>query len=152
MFCPSSNLFATFYRWITIATLGFCLGKFFDFALINLLKDSFAKARARLVIQSFDFLWFVSVMVVCRARKEWPAYFTLSINELPGMEEGAPRANLPASVTSFITNKFLYDEGEDYDRKSCGSIGSDEAVMFVNPCNYTLEVDDYVSVPAKNDG
>ena len=71
------------FRYITIAALGFCLTKFFDFALINLLADSFARARARLFLQSLDFIWITAVMVVCRARKEWPAYFTLSINELP---------------------------------------------------------------------
>jgi len=82
-------------------------------------------------------------MVVCRPRKEWPAYFTLSINELPGQEEGNERqVNLPPSFTSLITQKFLMNDDDD-DNKSCGSIGSDEAVLFVNPCNYTLEVDDY---------
>ena len=40
-----------------------------------------------------------------------------------------------------ITERFLFEDGED-DRKSIGSIGSDEAVMFVNPNNYTLEVDE----------
>ena len=37
-------------KWITIAALGFSLCKFFNFALINLLSDSWAKARARLVL------------------------------------------------------------------------------------------------------
>lgn len=134
------------YRWITIGSLGFCLCKFSEFALINLLSDSFAKARAQVAIQSLDFFWFGIILIACRARKEWPPYFTLSINELPGQEEGAngPRANLPGSVTSFITSKFLFDDdNNEDDRKSVGSIGSDEAVMFVNPCNYTLEVDDF---------
>lgn len=85
-------------------------------------------------------------MVVCRPRKEWPAYFTLSINELPGQEEGNERqVSVPPSLTSLITQRFLMndDDDEDDDKKSCGSIGSDEAVLFVNPCNYTLEVDGY---------
>lgn len=67
-----------------ISGLGFCMTKFFDFALINLFSDSFAKERGRIVLQSFDFVWILTVMWFCRARKEWPAYFTLSINELPG--------------------------------------------------------------------
>ena len=45
-------------------------------------------------------------------------------------------------MTTLITEKFLFDQDGD-DAKSFGSIGSDEAVMFVNPCNYTLETDDY---------
>jgi len=40
-----------------------------------------------------------------------------------------------------ITDKFLFEDGEN-DRKSIGSIGSDEAVLFLNPNNYTLEIDD----------
>ena len=44
-------------------------------------------------------------------------------------------------MTSLITEKFLFDQNAD-DVKSCGSIGSDEAVLFVNPCNYTLDDDD----------
>ena len=76
---------------ITISALGFCLTKFFDFALVNLLSDAFAKVRARVFLQFLDFVWIASVMFVCRPRKEWPPYFTLSINELPGKEEGNQR-------------------------------------------------------------
>ena len=47
-------------------------------------------------------------------------------------------------MTSLITEKFLFDQNND-DVKSCGSIGSDEAVLFVNPCNYTLDDDDDMS-------
>ena len=54
-------------------------------------------------------------MVVCRPRKEWPAYFTLSINELPGVDGGNGQRNvtLPASMTSLITEKFLFDDEDD---------------------------------------
>jgi len=82
--------------------------------MINMLDDSFAKARARIVLQSFDFVWITSVMIVCRARKEWPPYFTLSINEVPGAngqgEDGQRVAALPPSLTSMITEKFLFDD------------------------------------------
>ena len=40
-----------------------------------------------------------------------------------------------------ITEKFFFEDGES-DRKSIGSIGSDEAVLFLNPNNYTLEIDE----------
>ena len=133
----------TMIKWITYAALGFCLSKFFDFALVNLLSDSWAKQRARLILQSFDFLWITSIMWVCRARKEWPAYFTLSINEIPDQnDENGQRSDLPPSMTTMITEKFLFEQDGDCDQKSVGSIGSDEAVMFVNPCNYTLETDE----------
>ena len=130
-------------KCITVCALGFCISKFLDFALINLLSDTFARVRARTVLQTFDFFWITSVMVVCRPRKEWPPYFTLSINELPGQidQNGLRSATLPPSLTSMITEKFLFEDGEN-DRKSIGSIGSDEAVLFLNPNNYTLEIDD----------
>ena len=41
---------------------------------------------------------------------------------------------------SLITPNFLFNDDED--KKSCGSIGSEEAVLFVNPCNYTLDEDE----------
>ena len=44
-------------------------------------------------------------------------------------------------MTSMISENFLFEDGEN-DRKSIGSIGSDEAVMFINPNNYTLEIDE----------
>ena len=79
---------AQMIKWIAFAALGFSLNKFLDFALVNMLDDSWAKVRARIVLQSFDFIWITSIMIVCRARKEWPPYFTLSINEVPGAGEG----------------------------------------------------------------
>lgn len=80
-------------------------------------------------------------MIVCRPRKEWPPYFTLAINEVPAAgENGQNRATLAPSIISLIDEKLLFDL--DDDKKSEGSIGSDDAVMFVNPCPYTLEVDD----------
>jgi len=44
-------------------------------------------------------------------------------------------------MTSLITDAFLFDQEDD--AKSVGSVGSDEIVLFVNPNNYTLELDDY---------
>lgn len=58
-----------------------------------------------------------------------------------GDDNGRNQVNLPASMTSIITEKFLFDQ-DDWDKRSAGSIGSNEAVMFVNPCNYTLDIDD----------
>ena len=40
----------------------------------------------------------------------------------------------------------MFDDVDD-DKKSSGSIGSDDVVMFVNPCKYTLEVDTTVIEP-----
>ena len=37
-------------KFITVCALGFCVSKFLDFALINLLSDTFARVRARIVL------------------------------------------------------------------------------------------------------
>jgi len=47
---PSFILKRQMIKWIMIGGLGFCLTKFFDFALINLFQDSFAKERGRIVL------------------------------------------------------------------------------------------------------
>ena len=83
-----------------------------------------------------------------RGRKEWPPYFSLSINEIPGQvdENGQRAAALAIAKVSMINEKLLFDDVDD-DKKSSGSIGSDDVVMFVNPCMYTLEVDTTVIEP-----
>lgn len=68
----------SFIKW---ASLGFCLTKTCDFVLVNLLVAKHEKARAHCALQALDFLWICSVLLVCRSRKHWPAYFTLPIND-----------------------------------------------------------------------
>ena len=110
------------------------------------MDDSWARARAHLALQACDFLWFATIMVVCRARKEWPAYFTLSINELPGQEEGEGNENLPMALTSLISERFLFHD-YDEDKRELSSLGDEEAVIIVNPTQYTLETDDFALPP-----
>jgi len=65
------------------------------------------------------------------------------------MEAGNNAAvSIPASLTALVSDKFLIgqEDGDD-DKKSVGSIGSDDLVCIVNPNNYTLEVDDYLDQP-----
>ena len=50
---------------------------------------------------------------------------------------------MPASLTALVSDKFLLNDQDDDDKKSVGSIGSDELVCIVNPNNYTLEYDDF---------
>ena len=68
-------------KCITWTTLGFCLTKLCDFVLVNLLVAKYEKAHAHCALQVLDFLCISTVLLVCRARKQWPPYFTLSINE-----------------------------------------------------------------------
>ena len=34
------------------------------------------------VTQSMDFVWIAMILIVCRPRKQWPPYFTLSVHEM----------------------------------------------------------------------
>ena len=139
------------FRWITLSSVGFCLTKVLSFAMVNMFEDDFARERAATVLQSFDFIWVGMLLVVCRARKEWPPYFSLSINEVPGLQEdanGERRAAMPPALTSFITTSFLFDEDfTDVEKRRCDSFGSfadlgeEDAIMIVGPTKYTLEAE-----------
>ena len=124
-----------------IGSLGFCVTKFVDFAVINILGDHWARARARIVLQSFDFLTLGLILLACRPRKDWPPFFSLTLHEFNvgpvGRNQGG-NAITPSTVhTSYITSKLLINDDEDDSRT--GDIGKDEAVVFVNPTKYSLE-------------
>ena len=100
--------------------------------------------------QSIDFISFGIILLVCRPRKTWPAFFTLGINELDIGRERGPNGQasrrVPAPfMKSEINNDLMF---EDYDQTrtssfgSAGSIGSNEAVLFLNPTKYTLDKDE----------
>jgi hypothetical protein len=95
------------------------------------------------------------VIWACRPRKEWPAFFSLSINEFHAGQFGNQRANgesmvaPPPALNCFITSKLLFEE-QDGDK-----IGSDEeeltdetAVLFINPTKYSLEEDAFSLNPS----
>ena len=142
---PSLVIKAQMIRYIMIGSLGFCITNFFDYAIINLLGDHWFREKARLTIQSFDFVTLGLMLYVCRPRKEWPAFFSLTINEfnagpIGNQANGAPRSAPPPAMVSYITSKLLVDGEEDDSR--AGEIGAEEAVVFVNPTKYSLNVDD----------
>ena len=85
-------------------------------------------------------------MFVCRARKVWPTYFTLSLSdrlEIEGQQEISSDANpIPVSLSCLINEKTLFDEEslsnlEENDSEE--SIDENEAVLFINPNEYTLD-------------
>ena len=62
-----------------------------------------------------DFLTFGVILITCRPRKAWPAFFTLGINELDFGRERGP--NGPASrrvpapfLKAEVTNQLLINE------------------------------------------
>jgi hypothetical protein len=68
--------------WIMIGSCGFCFGKLLQYGIVNMLGDKFIILKLDLVTQAMDFFWIGVMMVACRPRKQWPSYFTLSINDL----------------------------------------------------------------------
>ncbi len=96
------------------------------------------------------------ILVACKPRHQWPAYFTLSVHEMRN-EEGRGGANShnddPNHVTApllvgAISNDFLY---KHYDTDRCDSIGSNDAVIFLNPVKYTLDETDFTDRSAFDD-
>lgn len=94
-----------------------------------------------------DFISIGIILLACRPRKTWPAFFTLGINELDIGRERGPNGQasrrVPAPfMKSEINNQLMF---EDYDQTrtssfgSAGSIGSNEAVLFLNPTKYSLD-------------
>ena len=147
---------------ITIGTFLFTFSKVLDFGVINLLNNQFAVQRARLFFQMFDFVSLGIILVVCWPRKEWPPFFTLAVNELfdqnGNLRQGGGRNLDPAtSMTSYITEKLLCgptDDAEDpeiADSKKSEAwvqidrtfqLGTKDAVLFINPTKYSLDLDD----------
>jgi len=124
-----------------IGTVGFCIGKMVRYGFINNIADDFLNVKMQLVIASVDFIWFTMILVACRPRKEWPAFFTLSVTEMgqagPGLDGNERILAPPPLLTSLINEKLLSDQ---FDAES--QIGTDDAVLFVNPTKYTLDPTD----------
>lgn len=75
---------------IMLGTSLFCITKIFDYGFSNNLGDQYMEVKLNTVGQSMDFVSFIIILIACRPRKTWPAFFTLGINELDfGRERGA---------------------------------------------------------------
>jgi len=102
-----------------------------------------------LTLQSFDFIWIGLILWGCRPRKEWPAYFTLAVNDFAPQQQGnnGERAVAlpPSLVTNCINDTLLNDEDFDIE-KNPDAIGDNDAVIIINPTKYTLEPDDYAYI------
>lgn len=128
-----------------IGAIGFCFNKIVCYGIINNLNDEFAVIRLQLITQGMDFLWVLMILLVCRPRKQWPPYFTLSVHEMRNADgRGNNNNDVPIHeaaplLVGLISEEFLFDK---YDTDRTTSIGSDDAVLFVNPTKYSLDEDD----------
>ncbi len=82
------------------------------------------------------------ILWACKPRKQWPVYFTLSVHEMRSAEGRGARANdeeglMPAPMlVGLISQDYLH---KFYDDNRTDSIGSQDAVIFINPVNYTVD-------------
>ena len=84
------------------------------------------------------------ILLACHPRKQWPAYFTLSVHEMRSQDGRGLRNDDPSYAPAplligWISPDWLCSNKEK-DRSD--SIGTNDAVLFVNPVEYTIEPDD----------
>lgn len=132
-------------KWICVGSVGFCATKVLLYGIINNMMDDFVTYKLELIPQGFDFIWVSIILIACRPRKAWPAYFTLSVHEMRSTEgRGGPDqygdAHKPAPLLVGLIPPSLLQHKQEKDR--CDSIGSNDAVLFLNPVEYTVDQHD----------
>jgi len=94
-------------------------------------------------LQGVDLIWFSMILIACRPRREWPAFFNIGVNDMNaqlnrGRAEGlAPQKATPI-ISESITQGFLKDY-YDSNTTQPDSICSEDAIIFVNPTKYTID-------------
>ena len=108
------------------------------------MMDDFLTYKLELITQGFDFVWVCIILIVCRPRKQWPPYFTLSVHEMRnaegrGAHNDSENYQAPAPFLVGMINKAWLTSKWETDR--CESIDSNDAVLFLNPVQYTVDPD-----------
>lgn len=136
-------------KWISVGSVGFCLTKVLLYGVINNMMDDYVSYKLELLPQGFDFIWVSIILIACRPRKIWPPYFTLSVHEMRSAEGRGGNNNgddghAPAPLLVGQINQTLLEQNHEKDR--CDSIGTNDAILFLNPVEYTVDLDntDYI--------
>ena len=79
---PSLRIKYTMLKYMGVAGIGYALCKAVHYGVINMLGDQFFQMRAYVALDSLSVIWFTLLLVVCRPRKQWPEFFTLSFDEM----------------------------------------------------------------------
>lgn len=77
---PSLTLKRYMLIWMNIAAVGFCLTMILHFGVINNLSNVYVTFKLEIFVQALEMVWVTTLLLACRPRKVWPAYFTLSID------------------------------------------------------------------------
>ena len=99
---------------------GFCVTKILLYGVVNNLWDEFITFKLELLTQGMDFIWVLVILIACRPRKRWPAYFTLSVGEMRSAEGRGNRivdgdgnaGSLAPLLISLITPDFLFKKAQ----------------------------------------
>lgn len=142
-------------RNILLGSATFCFSNVLHFAFANMLGDQFVRVKLILTLQSFDFIWIAFILWGCRPRKEWPAFFSLSINEfMPGQRAGSNQREIvlpPSLSTAPIIDTLISEDLLEMDNK-CDSVGPNDGVIVINPTKYTIQFDDFDYEYGTNEG
>ena len=78
----SLNIKKNLVMSMLVGNLLFCVSQIIRFGIVNLIENEITEVRGQAILQGFDFLWVLIILVVCRPRSDWPQYFDQSIEEL----------------------------------------------------------------------
>lgn len=117
-------------------------------------------------VQLSEFILFGTMLFIFRPRKQWPDYFQIGLggfaanaNRPPGEDVNLNNVvqNMVPIFTSTIDNQLLKPKtvspsdmhninksvtssfGSNDSFRSFGSMGTDEALIIINPCDYTIQ-------------
>ena len=98
------------------------------------------------MIINVDMINFAAFLYIFRTRKEWPEYFSLGLDD----HRRVRRANqsnengiiVPIKTSVITVNKASFESNGSFE--SFGSMGEEDALIIVNPNQYTLDDKDII--------
>ena len=151
-------------RQLNVVILLFFVPKFAlsVYAMLNI-GNEFANAKMLAAVELLDTFTMTLLLFVFRPRRQWPDLFWIGIGE-PNARNGnrgrsdpnsAP--NLAQVKTTIISNQFIFGRDQNLRAKydltgsknassfgstdsfeSFGSMGNEDALVILNPCDYTV--------------
>jgi len=149
------------------------------------IENEFANAKMLTAVELLETLTMTLLLYVFRPRKEWPEFFWIGIGEANAGNENNRNADARAGAklapvkTTVINNNLVFGRdkclrskydlsaknntninsfGSTESFESFGSMEADEAILILNPCDYTVsdievdkdDFDKIIEVPESN--
>lgn len=125
---------------------GYLLLKVVFYTMVMVLDNDIVNLKMSASISTLDLLFYGSMLFLFRPRM-WPSFFALGINELQnqGSDQNASvghRRHMAPLLQTLITEEMLKDQfTEQAETGRTSSIDSNEAVIILNPTEYTVKED-----------